>query len=694
MKHRSSSQSYARSQRSHSFAVPARLRIYLAAIVAAIALGASAFAVYSPPAGAQDVRERVQRDLGQVFMNHEDIQIDPKTTAESVRASGRISLATASRTFRMQLRPNDLRAPGYRAEETGAGGITRDVSMPVVSTYKGNVIDVWGSDVRLTITDDVVEGMIVTPNGTYYVEPAQKFSSVAQTHDYVFYQASDVRPDITRTCGETLETAVTLGAKQMMAAANTGVAPAVFSPLKIVEIATDSDLEYTNALGGSAAANSDILSILNQIDAIYKRDIGLTFNVTFQHTWSTADPFGAGGTGAAQVLNAFTNYWNANFSTTPRDVAHLWTGKNLGGPAGVAWMGVVCSNPGAAYGISDRETMAPFRVGIPAHEIGHNFNADHCDGQAGCDNTIMVAMQTPANTLTFCAYSVNEITAYVNANSSCLSNAPAGNPIDDTDFFVRQHYLDFLGRAADQAGLDFWKAQITQCGANSTCIEQQRITVSASFFLSIEFQETGYVVERTYKTSYGDANAVSQWQGTHAIKVPIVRFNEFLSDTRTLAGGVIVGAPNWEQTLEANKVSYFNAFVQTARFTNAYPAGMLAATFVHTLNVNAGSPLSTAEETQLTLELQTGAKTRAQVLRQIAQHPNLAAAEKNRAFVLMEYFGYLRRNPDDAPEATRDYTGYDFWLLKLNQSNGDYFAAEMVKGFLSSIEYRQRFGTP
>jgi hypothetical protein len=70
----------------------------------------------------------------------------------------------------------------------------------------------------------------------------------------------------------------------------------------------------------------------------------------------------------------------------------------------------------------------------------------------------------------------------------------------------------------------------------------------------------------------------------------------------------------------------------------------------------------------------------------------MVAAERNRAFVLMQFFGYLRRTPDDAPEATRDYSGYDFWLTKLNQSQGDYIAAELVKAFITSGEYRQRFG--
>jgi hypothetical protein len=89
-------------------------------------------------------------------------------------------------------------------------------------------------------------------------------------------------------------------------------------------------------------------------------------------------------------------------------------------------------------------------------------------------------------------------------------------------------------------------------------------------------------------------------------------------------------------------------------------------------------------------DLTSGTKTRSQVLRAVAEDPDLVSAESNRAFVLMQFFGYLRRNPND-PQDT-DYTGYDFWLTKLNQFNGNFVNAEMVRAFISSSEYRQRFG--
>ena len=274
---------------------------------------------------------------------------------------------------------------------------------------------------------------------------------------------------------------------------------------------------------------------------------------------------------------------------------------------------------------------------------------------------------------------------------------PAANPIDDPRTLVCQNYHDFLNRQPDAEGWDFWTNQITACGSDVQCNEVRRINVSASFFFSIEFQETGYLVERFYKATYGDGLGVSNLPSSHQLPVPVIRYYEFLKDTQRIGRGVVVLAPGWKELLESNKQAFALEFVQTSRFLAALPTTMTPAEFVDRLNQNAGNVLSASERTTA-INLFGGAgntsnaAARAFSLRQVAEDQDLYNAEFNRAFVLMQYSGYLRRNPFDAPEPSLDYSGYDFWLTKLNQFNGNYIQAEMVKAFLISIEYRQRFG--
>jgi hypothetical protein len=261
--------------------------------------------------------------------------------------------------------------------------------------------------------------------------------------------------------------------------------------------------------------------------------------------------------------------------------------------------------------------------------------------------------------------------------------------INDADFFVNQQYVDFLNRFPDQSGFNFWVNEIGSCNGNTACVDGQRNNVSGAFFLSIEFQETGYLVERMYKVAYGDAPAVSTLGGQHQLSVPIVRRSEFLPDTLLMSNGVIVGQNGWQTVLENNKVAFANAFVARSRFTTAYPNSLTAAQFVGTLNTNAGNPLSSTESNQLVADLTGGLKTRAQVVRAVAEDQDLAGAEKNKAFVLMQYLGYLRRDPNAGQDT--DYTGYEFWLQKLNSHGGDFHAAEMVRSFIVSGEYLNRF---
>lgn len=277
----------------------------------------------------------------------------------------------------------------------------------------------------------------------------------------------------------------------------------------------------------------------------------------------------------------------------------------------------------------------------------------------------------------------------VNTNSivtvQIQDNDPQGvttNPSDAPSSFVTQHYMDFLNRVPDAAGRDFWTNQISECGGNTQCTEVRRINVSAAFYISIEFQETGYLVYRTYKTAFGNLPSA---------QVPL-KIHELIPDTQVIGRGVQVGVGDWVNQLEANKQAFFNEFVTRGRFKTALPPELSPAQFVYALNRNAGLVLTPAERDALVDQLTANNTTagRASVLRQVAQNTTLRNNEFNKAFVLMQYFGYLRRNPNDPPD--NNFDGWQFWLNKLNQFNGNFVEAEMVKAFIISTEYRQRFG--
>ena len=417
--------------------------------------------------------------------------------------------------------------------------------------------------------------------------------------------------------------------------------------------------------------------------------------------------------------------------------------------------------------------------------------------------------------------------------------APSTNPIDTSSFFVRQHYLDFLNREPDAAGLAFWTNEIESCGGDATCRAAKRVSVSGAFFQSIEFQQTGLVAYLTHRAAFG-ANA----SGSPAA----VLYGNFQRDTQALQRGFVFGAPGADAVIEANKVAYFNEFVTRPEFVSKYPSTLTNEQFVDNLLASAGlSPsqvrlflvsLTNAQENpptvpttttgaarpasfgtarfqfnadqtamsftatitnidvtgsqtadtndnlvaahihagatvapgvnggvvwgffgapfndnnpndqvffpnsgvggtfsgkwdapegngttlaaqldnlrngrayinfhtrqfgggeirgnfpaadtfrnQLVAGLNGATLTRATVLRAVAETEEIRTRELNAAFVTMEYFGYLRRDPDTA--------GFNFWLNKLNAFNGNFIDAELVKAFISSSEYRQRFG--
>jgi len=245
------------------------------------------------------------------------------------------------------------------------------------------------------------------------------------------------------------------------------------------------------------------------------------------------------------------------------------------------------------------------------------------------------------------------------------------NPIDDARTFVRQHYRDFLSREPDSGGWDYWTGQITQCGANASCVHTQRIAVSAAFFIELEFQQTGSVIYRMYRAAYGTMpNAPTRAR---------LDFVDFNIDRASLVGGP--GLPQ-------STINFANSFVQRSFFRGEYPDFMSNTDFVNKLfsKANLTGPANDAFRQEQINAMNTNGRTRAQVLLNVIEINEFKTREYNPSFVLMQYFAYLRRNPDQG--------GYDFWLNILNNrvpnDPGGY--RSMVCAFITSAEYQFRFG--
>jgi PKD repeat protein len=270
------------------------------------------------------------------------------------------------------------------------------------------------------------------------------------------------------------------------------------------------------------------------------------------------------------------------------------------------------------------------------------------------------------------------------------------NPIDDAATFVGQHYHDFLNRQSDPDGQAFWTNELTACGTNANCIQEKRNNVSAAFFLSIEFQQTGYFAFRFYRASFPDTN-----QRPRALP----RLLEFLRDTQQLDRNVVVGQPNWDASLEQNKQGFALDWVDRSDFLAEYPLTMTRDEFIDKLFARSGGAPTQPERNQALFAYDGGSSAkekRARGIRAVVDSGTVYNAQYNSALVLMQYLGYLRRNPDNAPD--NSYSGYDFWLNKLNsfsQPGEDVRdeavarrrvqRADMIKAFLVSQEYRERF---
>jgi hypothetical protein len=279
---------------------------------------------------------------------------------------------------------------------------------------------------------------------------------------------------------------------------------------------------------------------------------------------------------------------------------------------------------------------------------------------------------------------------YGNVKVKPLRLRPGTNQIitiDDSDFFVNQHYVDFLNRFPDPGGFSFWNGQLTNCAGNATCIFAKRVELSNEFSVALEFGQSAAFVYRLYRGAFGNSqpfpNPDSSNQ-TEANKVPL--YSKFKADRQVVIGGADL--PTQQQTLASD-------FATRTEFTNKYAPGLSLSQFVDAILLTIQNDLGADLTSQKNALVALG--SRGAILYRLANddlqggngginNRAFIDVEYNRTFVYSQYGGFLRRDADMG--------GFGFWLGQVNSAplRSPTKQRAMVCSFITAGEYQLRFG--
>jgi len=282
------------------------------------------------------------------------------------------------RPLTLRLERVSIRKEGFRLLVQDAKGTLREIPAPPPETYRGTIDELAGASVGGTVHGGSLTATIALADGRVFcVQPLSELEPDAESTLHAVYRA-----DL-----GVVEGACPVHEASQPIATDAGSQSQADGSLRIADIAVDADFEYVGQNGGSTTSTvNDIESLLNSVNVVYERDCDLRHRLaTLIIRSANPDPYTS--TDAVALYNELRNHWNSAQTGIERDLVHLMTGKELDGSTiGYSAVGAVC-NRSRAYGLSQARftTNLARRIALVAHELGHNWNAVHCDGVSPCN---------------------------------------------------------------------------------------------------------------------------------------------------------------------------------------------------------------------------------------------------------------------------------------------------------------------
>lgn len=328
---------------------------------------------------AASAREFIQDTFGLSGFELVSIDLGATRGADAVQ----IPVTVNGSVELLVLERHSMRAANFRVLVDQGNGVLVEAPAPAPTTFRGTLDGSPMSVVAASINNGL-SAVVDSPESIvseWTVQPLSKVFDGAPADAHIVYVPTQV-VDQHKMCGGALAHdaagAIINAAEEMERSQGQRVR-------KICELAYDADYEFYQRNGSSVNNTiADIENVQNAVTLIYERDCDVTFTITTIIVRSDInDPYTS--SDAATLLNQFRNHWQSSQGGVQRDLAHLMTGRNIdGGTIGIAWLSAVCTSNG--YGLSESRFTSNFnqRVALTAHEIGHNFSANHCNGNGDC----------------------------------------------------------------------------------------------------------------------------------------------------------------------------------------------------------------------------------------------------------------------------------------------------------------------